>query len=888
MAGVRLDSIPDSTGAMRLSDIPGTPAESSLASNLAKIDAQESGGKVEEPSTIAYLYNRLKKGVAGFMGLPGDVYQLMRPTPKSMFERANREVMTEEERAALREEAGLRAIRPPSFADKPIATTEDYRGVLNYDPAMRTSSDLKRYAGGVLEMAGAGGPFGLTMRAKNIPSLIASTGGSGIGLEAGGDVATGMGLDRQAGEAVGALAGGVTTALTPNAVTGVSGAVKRRFSADANRVAGEEQAAAEIAKQLETYPRAKENIQRSVEISDEVPGFSPSLPARSNAPGLLAEERRMAAASTESLNRQVTNIESNLKAISEYVDTKFPMGTGEPAVTRVKRLQGMSMQRLEGMKTAVDEKLDDAVRVFESNPSNFENGNRLRDLFFKQKEVYSGIRSQKYQEVYEAAAKAGVRANIDDAVSYVDDVLKSEMNAYQQSDIPAVFRQIKQKFAKEASDEPRIKTTPTGKKIKLYDTGGKKEPADISFEELHSLYKRANSDLASLRGSTAPDKDFRIKLLEDLKTILRSKIEGFEQSGFGEVAVKLKEANRFHADEYVPRFKQGFGSDIAAKYASGEFRTPDQLVTSLITKANNTQAAKDFKLLFDETPEAWNALRAGYLDELYRNGNVIGKDGRINQKALDTFMRKHEPTLAEFPQVKSELQRLAVDNEALLARRAQIVAAEKKRAAGDLFRLFQGREPVEVLGEATTNPNAMRVLSMIAKRDTGMSNGLARGIAEHVVSQPDPAAFLAQNYAAIEAGLKPLGKGHMRNLQTAVEAMAINSRSVPPTNINAASVLPDSVAAKLGSSPRAIISHALNVERGRSGPMQEGAAFLGRWFDKLRREHKAVAMEAAFYDPEVARTMALVVANPGNEKARMDFVQQMTALGVRAEVAGQQ
>jgi hypothetical protein len=194
------------------------------------------------------------------------------------------------------------------------------------------------------------------------------------------------------------------------------------------------------------------------------------------------------------------------------------------------------------------------------------------------------------------------------------------------------------------------------------------------------------------------------------------------------VAAKLKEANRFYAEEYVPRFKQGFGADIAAKYSSGEFRTPDQLVTELITKRpNNTQAAKDFKLLFDEVPEAWQALRSGYLDELYRGGGLIDKNGRINQRSLDTFLRKHEPTLAEFPQIKGELKQLSADNSALLERRAAIVATEKKLAADDLFKLFQGRDPNVVLTEAATNPNAMRVLAFQARHEPGHGEELGRG-----------------------------------------------------------------------------------------------------------------------------------------------------------------
>lgn len=866
-----------------------TEEQTPLASNLAAIDAQTQAESFEEPSTFAYLFNRIKKGFAGFMGLPGDVVQAIRTAPGAPTTPAGFAALQRTGRLpAVVAGAQAESAKPPPT---PImATSGQYRDAFGFDPKMKTSSDLLRYTGGVTEMVAAGGPFALATKPAQALPIFMSTVGSGIGMEAGGDVASGLGLPREVGEVGGAVLGGAVSAIAPNIGTAAVQTVKNRLSPAANKARAESQVGREIAEQIDTYPPAKGNIERSLEISDEIPNFNPSLPARSGAPGLLAEEKKLIAQNPKTLNKAVQNIEDNKRAVTAFVEGKFPTAGGETAATRVGKLQKTAMTRLESMKAAVDEKLDDAVRVFEANQANHENGARLRDLFYKQKEVYSGMRGQKYQEVYDAAERLGAKANIDDAVQYVDDVLKNEMNAYQQSEIPSVFRQVKGEFSKESGKGgPVIKTTPTGKTIKHYNVeAAAKEPADVSFEKLHSLYKRTNSDLASLRGSTSADKDFKIMLLEGLKTKLTQKLAGFEEAGFGEVATKLKEANRFYAEEYLPRFKQGFGGDVAARYPTGEFRTPDQLVTTMITKANNTQAAKDFKLLFDDIPEAHQALRNGYLDELYRNTGVIAKDGRINQRALDTFLRKHEPTLAEFPAIRTELKQLSLDNEALLARRAHLVAAEKKLAANDLYKLFQGRDPAVILTEATTNKNAMRVLEMTARRDPNMAKGLARGIAEHVTQQQDPAAFLAANEDAIRIGLRPLGEEHFKNLKTAVEAMTINSRNPAAVSVQSSSVAPDTIAENLGSSPRAIISHFLNVQRGRTGAAQEGAAFLGRWFDKLRRDHKAVAMEAVFYDKDAARALSNLAKNPASEKAQIDFATQMTALGVRAEVAGQE
>jgi hypothetical protein len=884
-----VDLLADEEGVDLLAGASSAPATADpLSENLRKIDEQTRAESFEEPGNFSYLFNRLKKGFAGFMGLPGDVVQMLKPTPESRRARASNpnETMPDAERELLLRLAAEEEAEGPatSYAgrvlEKPIATSSDYREILGVDPEMKTGKDWLRYTGGVAEMAGAGGPFGLAAKPATLFPLATGITGSGVGMEAGGDVASGLGLSREAGEAGGALAGGLVSAIAPNMAAKGAGALRRKFSPSAQKSLAESAASKEIGLQLESYPPAKANIARSLEVSDEMSkagaDFSPSLPARSGSPGLLAEEKRLVAQSPRTLNKAVERVEENQQAIRKFLDEKFKPVGGPTAASKVAALQKQSVVRLEGMKAAIDDKLDDAVRVFESNPDNFENGKRLRDLFFKQKEVYSGIRGQKYQAVYEAADRLGVKANIDDVVQYADDVLKNELNAYQASEIPPVFRQL----TKELTD------VPDDLKAFVAKQGG--PSGEVSFAKLHSLYKRTNSDLASLRGSMSADKDFKIMLLEGLKTKLNGKLAAFEAEGFGEVATKLKEANRFYAQEYLPRFKQGFGGDIAARYSTGEFRTADQMITGMVTKANNTQAAKDFKLLFDDIPEAHQALRAGYLDELYRNTGVIGKDGRIVQRSLDTFLRKHEPTLKEFPAIKTELKQLALDNEALLARRAHIVAAEKKLAAQDLFKLFQGRDPTVVLTEAATKPNVMRALAYQARKDPNMAKGLTRGIAEHVAHQPDPAAFLAANEEAIRIGLKPLGDEHFKNLQVAVEAMTINARNPVTMTVGAGSISPDQLASGIGSSPRALVSAYLSVQRGRTGTEQEAAAILGRWFDKLRREHKLVAMEAVFYDKDTARALANVVKNPQSEKVNLDFVTQMTSLGVRASVAMQE
>lgn len=869
----RLSEIPD-TQLVRLSDVPGGD-DDPLVKQMGDIDRRKAERDAAEPGTGEYLLNRAKKGFSGFMGAPGDLVEAFRSTPAGKIHPAFIPLSM-----MIQQVTGKPTIDPLRDVlptERVIAGSKTYREALGHDPNMKTSNTGLRYAGGIVEMGAAGGPMALA-RGVGVLPLTTSSAGAGIGLEAGGDVAEGFGLDRQAGETVGALVGGVGPTLTSSAAGGALDFAKRRFSPSAQRAAAEGSVAQEVAP-LATAPASQANLERSLAVSDEFAAagaeFTPSLPARTASRGLLAMEKDLVTRNPASLEKAVANTQKNEREIAAFVNKQFTGGR-ETSVQRISQLQKQSAERLEGMRKAVDDKLDDLATRFEQQPDNFALGNQVRDLVFKQKEVYKGISAQKYQDTYKAADRLGVTADISDIQQYADDILKSDFNAYQASEIPPVFRQL----AKGAGVPDYVKAF-------ISQHGGQAE-GTVSFAKLHSLYKRANSDIASMRGSTAVDKDFKLHLLNEVKTRLQQKLAAFEDAGFGEVATKLKDANAFYMTEYLPRFKQGFGADVLARYSSGEFRIPNQEVVRQITTANNAQAARDFKLLFDEVPEAWEALRGGYMDKLAREVNVIGQNGRIDQKKLDGFLRKHSQTLNEFPQIRNEFKQLALDNQALLDRNAAVAAQQKERAASALFKLINGKTPEEVIPEAVKNANGMRVLVHKARVIPEEANALARAIAEDVVRQPDPVAYFAKNRASIELGLKALGPGHMKNLETALEAITINQRSQLPGFVQRSGVAPDAIAEKVGSSPRAIISHILNAERGRTGYVQEGSAFLGRWFDKLRRDHKAVAMEAVFYDPDAARAIASLAKQPQSEKFRLDFVNAMATLGLRAEIAGQE
>lgn len=861
---------------------------STPATVVEKLDQIESGRKsaeLSEPSAGEFLGNSLKKGVSAFLGFPGDIVDFARDLPLAPHP-ALIPLRILMDRGA--DKLGLRVTKEMLPTKNVIATSELFRDFLGVDQNMKTSDPALRIAGGISEMAGAGGPFGLVTKAPAMVPLVTGIIGSGIGLALGGDAAEGLGVKRNIGEAIGTFAGGLGPAVTGALATKVIGAIKGRFSKGSQINKAEREALNEVSTLIDEVPASGINLERSKRVSDEFAkegiNFTPSLPAKTNSPGMLAIEKNLVTDNPSALNRASKNAEDVQLQIADFIDAKFPVTKAQPAAKRVQDLMKLGAANLEKAKTQADDALDNLTAVFNRNPENFQNGQKIRQLFVRQKEVYQATRDAKYKDVYQTADRLGIRDNIDDVVTFVDDTLKSDLNAFTQAEIPSVFREVKRKFIGEQKEL-------TGRSIPpdLLAESTKGKPADVSFEEMHSLLKRTNSDLAVLRGSGDVNAPTKIRLLENVKTMLTAKLDSYQNTAFGPVAEKLRDANRFYQTEYLPRFKQGFGSDISSKFTSGEFRTPHEKVTELITKANNVQAAKDFKLLFDDVPEAWNALRDGYMDTLFRNAGVIDANGRIKKTAMDAFLRKNAPTLDQFPQIKADIQLLSTNNAALLERQARIAVQQKELHAAELFKMFNGGDANRVLDTAVTNPQAMRLLAVNAKRGgPEMSKAFARSIAEQVMAKDDPVQFFFKNEEAIRNGLAPLGAEHFKNMRTAIEAVGISQRSIIPQTVRRESIVPDSIFGATGNSARAFIAAGKNIARGRSGPVQEGSFLLGQSYDKLRRDHKAVVLESIFYDTDTSKVMANLSKNPASEKARSDFATQMVKLGVQTEAAGQE
>lgn len=866
---------------------------------LSNIDQASEASAAKEPGALEYLRNKAKEGFAGFMGSPGDLYQMMKPKPEGMRRMANnpRIAMSPEHRAMLLKDAAEMEAAPPpdtlldQWLQKPMATSKDYGGVLEVDHEMKTERPWLRYAGGVAKMAGAGAPLGLAVRGPaQIYSLASGTVYGGLGGQAARDVGPSLGISPEASETIGEVAGMTGPALLSQGAGAVAKFAKSRLSPEFARQKAEHEALAKVGGLVEAHADSGANLARAEELRARIPGYEPSAAAATGAPGLIALERQLASQTPENLATAASKVRNSAEAIENFVAQKYDGGTFDTprkiAVLAKKKAADLAQAR-----SNVEEKLTDLNAAFDRNPSG-QNGDLLRKKLNERNAILRGQKDQNYAAVEEEARNLGVKEDVGDIVDFTKRTLAEDLNGFQPENIPSIFREVKSEFAKEAKGGRVAKETPTGKKIYSYEDAA---PAstEVTFDSLMSMRRRVNSDLAEVSASSGTDREAKMRLLGQMKGMIESKVQQYnDPAKYGRLGELMQKAEGFFKTEYAPRFKQGFGFEANlrdSRAGGGMAYTPEEVTTKLL-KPTDAQAVRDFKFLYGDDAEAIGALKGSWLDALHKRAGIFDKNGFVKPTAIDNFVKTHQDAFRELPQsVQLDIRRLSTDSTALLERRAAISAAEKKLADNGFVQLVEGQDPEKVLSVAIQDDKAMRVLSgMAAKAGTLEQNGLARRVAEKITEAPDPAAYLNAHSGTVNQVFGRMGPNHMQNVEDVVEAISILKRADIPRNVHGAPAMQDPMMAGTGSSMRSWIASLMSIERGRTGVLQEGGFMLGRYLAKMTTGHRDAVMQAALYDPHFSKVLAGALKSkaPLTAGVQTRLAEEFGKIGVRAYSMG--
>lgn len=673
------------------------------------------------------------------------------------------------------------------------------------------------------------------------------------GKEIGKNLATKMGVDPQRGEFIGefmgSMAGPGGVALASNLAqkglnkstsaisdaTGVTG-----ISKEAQQTAGKAMAIKQIRESIEAAPASGKNLAEAVDIQDKIPNFKPTLGQSSGAPGVIAIENKIASGTPQSLAKAAEREVENVAAIADFADSKFPTGKVSP----IKPVETRYAQIVKTQQSKLDATNDQIARLAarQETSDTAAIGERLRELRNEAQVPARAVKNAAYRDLYETANKAGVKADVSDVQAMMKEVAGSDAQAAQimpglYNDVNAAIKQYKPKAGPAILGPDGQPLTATTAKV------------EIPFEALHSMQKRAKADL---NAALAANDGNRAYLIGQVHDKISDKIKAFEGTEFGIVADKLKAANAKNA-EYTRIFKEGLGGKTGPfainKY--GKVTNDEDIVRKLIFNPENKRGTQEFFDIYGSNPEAHRLLKDGVTD-MFAKAAV--RDGEIKPALVETFLRQHKQQLDLVPEIRKQLTNTDAMNDALLTRRSSIMEQQKAVDKSVVAKIAKSEDADAVIRSALTNPTEMKTLVAQALRTPEGTQSLSRAVADAVAQQKNPLQFLTENEKALKPLLNKLGKDHYENLQTLTKAEEMMGRVKPPTNVNL-DKLKDIGEQTIGTSGKGILSRLMNVNKGYASAEYVTFDLGGRYIYKVKTEEANKIMEAAIYDPEMAKAL---------------------------------
>jgi hypothetical protein len=316
-----------------------------------------------QPSTGSFMLDQFKKGwgdLASMVPLASDIANkgVQHANPASPTQLGLASSMLHLGEAGANKLRTLFGGKPVDY-DSPQADShlaEKAQGGMNQllgvkdvpEPLNSTGGKSKanEYLGEFARFSGGGlAPDAMMAKAaeRKLATFMVSTAGTGLAAtsavelkEIGGNVAHHFGLSKEQGQQVGEFLGGLAgpgmvglgaqAAMRGKAMAtaGMEKAGMPGLSKEAQQAAANQHVAGQITDSINSYPLGQQNMDRAAELSQQMPGFKPTVAQASDSPSLIAMHRQRASTSNESLNKATAVDEANAKAIQDFKDSKFP------------------------------------------------------------------------------------------------------------------------------------------------------------------------------------------------------------------------------------------------------------------------------------------------------------------------------------------------------------------------------------------------------------------------------------------------------------------------------------------------------------------------------------------------------------------------------------
>ncbi len=845
------------------------PEGSTEEQALAQVQKAQSGVGVpsargmQAPSPMMpYMADEAKKGLAGTIALPGMAAEALTPLPVRMI-------------GGLAKEVGKRVFNTPDLPD-PYQTASDVMGVKNLPTptdAYGNKSKANEYLGAIARFAGAGAIPGLGvigMAERPLIAALVEAGstlvgamGSVEGKQIGEKLGPMFGIDKERsghiGEFIGSLAGPGIVAGAGRGLEKVSGV--GQFATDAQKNAAKLMAQKQFRESMEAAPQTPANVAEAEALKAQIPGWKPTLGQETNAPGIVAIEQKMQQANPTALARAAERENTNIGALGQYFENKFPTSELSP-ITPVKTRYQQLATRMNAQLDATNEHIAALSNI--GSADNAAIGSKLRELRDVAQNKAKAVRDYMYQDVYDAANKIGLKTDVKDVQSLIKQIAGDDANAA--AIMPSTFNALKDAVAKYKPEAGPQIVLPSGAPARAPNT-----QIEAPFEALHSMYKRSGEDMIKVQMAGDTGKAYQIG---QVRNLLKEKVMSFEGPQYGEVSNKLKAANEFYRTKYQPVFNEGLGGRMSRFNRFGDVTADEDVVRNLIFKRGGQRGMQEFTDIFGADPKALSLLENGVQDMFSR---AVVRDGQIKPALVEGFIRDH-PQLDQMPGMKQKLTNIDQMNDTLLARQKSLTEQRNMLDKTTVAKIAKTDNPDGVINEALTNRQTMAALTSQAKT-ADEKQALARAVAESVSRQPDPYSFLVNNAPTLRRELEKLGPGHFDNLLNLANAAKVTSRTRAPLHVPLDRLM-DIGEQTAGTSVKGILSRAMNVAKGYMSPEYAAFDLGGRYIFKVKTEEANRIMTEAIYDPAAAKALMELVANP-TETSMNSLRNHMFSHGVK-------
>lgn len=839
-------------------------AESTIPDKIgARQHLEETKAEKFDPTvgTGEYLKNKFKRGIVeGVINLPGYAVDLAQLPARGL--------------GALGVPGFEKAYNEEDWMSASKMTREFGNELLGVDQNMKPPSNLARYGGGVAEFAGAGVvPSGLVVGTarKVVPAVAtetAATVGGGLGSVAGGDTAEALGLPRFAGELVGGITGATGASSLPGAISKGKGAIQGQRAAQANKAAKEIQG-------VVAAEKADGKIEESFKVADDIQKetglpFTPTLAGRTESDIIADLEQEVLGRNIQSAERALANQDRNLVALEKFKDASFPKND-------------VSIERAASSKILnVSNKIDEAANKLAAMSDDLANrmrgrpqqavGEELDSLRANIKAGRKASLSQEIDDIYKSAAN--VKDDMSDIVGTVKKIAGDDVNAYQR--MPPVFGQIFDKYIKKAEVDKSPIVDAKGKQIRPDSV---KSPT-ASFEEIHSLYKETNRQLAAA-GRTV-DGAQQAHYLKQLKGALERKLAKFEGEEYGDLGKRFKMFNRRYAETYAKPFKEGVGGRMSASGKYGKILNKEFVVKKFFTPSG----LDDFARIYGDDPSAMALLKNGILD-LFAKSVGITKSGQLDPKLAANFVKTHAEALNKLPALKKELNDASSAMEAIIQRNAKLLDAKNKIESGLLAKVANTNDLDGLVAKVLTDRKALiQLLSVSHTARPAVINKIVQMIPS-VANKNSMSVFefISKNESTLKVLMDRYGKDHFSNIKTIAKAMDIMASSKPPLHPALTQFNTDPIQAWTGTTGPSLLSQyrATQITR-QSSPTHMASSVLMRFWMKLKGEDAKKMQEYLLTSPDAARDFnAALKAEGGQLQNRLRA--HAVAAGVRSALA---